>query len=171
MLFILVNPASTKGDFAGSRNSIRDMRKLISDLTPKFPGVTVGLTGEDVIASDEMVTTQIDVKKASQIALLGVTLLFIFAYRGVREPLLAVFALIIGIAWAMGYTTLTIGHLNILSVVFTTILIGLGIDFGIHVLERYREERNAGNDVHASIRSTLNKTGRGNTAGANKFVA
>jgi hopanoid biosynthesis associated RND transporter like protein HpnN len=166
LLFILVNPASTKGDFAGSRNSIRDMRKLISETAPKFPGITVGLTGEDVIASDEMVTTQIDVKRASQIALLGVTILFILAYRGIREPLLAVFALIIGICWSMGYTTLSIGHLNILSVVFTTILIGLGIDFGIHVLERYREERNSGNDVHASIRNTLNKTGRGNTAGA-----
>jgi len=166
LLFILVNPASTKGDFAGSRNSIRLMRKLINELKPQFPGVTVGLTGEDVIASDEMVTTQIDVKNASQIALLGVTLLFIFAYRGVREPLLAIFALLVGICWAMGYTTIIIGHLNILSVVFTTILIGLGIDFGIHILERYREERNAGNDVHSSIRNTLNKTGRGNTTGA-----
>ncbi|MGV7221395.1 MAG: MMPL family transporter [Nitrospinales bacterium] len=166
LLFILVNPASTKGDFAGSRNAIRDMRKLINDLTPQFPGVTVGLTGEDVIASDEMVTTQIDVKKASQIALLGVTILFLLAYRGIREPLFAVVALMVGICWAMGYTTLTIGHLNILSVVFTTILIGLGIDFGIHVLGRYQEERNIGNDVHTSIRNTLHKTGRGNTAGA-----
>jgi hopanoid biosynthesis associated RND transporter like protein HpnN len=166
LLFILVNPTSTKGDFAGSRNSIRDMRKLINDISPKFPGVTVGLTGEDVIASDEMVTTQIDVKKASQISLLGVTILFLLAYRGVREPLLAVFALMIGICWAMGYTTLTIGHLNILSVVFTTILIGLGIDFGIHVLGRYQEERNEGNEVYPSIQNTLNKTGRGNTAGA-----
>jgi hopanoid biosynthesis associated RND transporter like protein HpnN len=142
------------------------MRKLISETAPKFPGITVGLTGEDVIASDEMVTTQIDVKKASQMALLGVTILFLLAYRGVREPLFAVVALMVGICWAMGYTTLTIGHLNILSVVFTTILIGLGIDFGIHVLGRYQEERNIGNDVHTSIRNTLHKTGRGNTAGA-----
>ncbi|MCH8208068.1 MAG: MMPL family transporter [Nitrospinae bacterium] len=166
LLFILVNPASTKGDFAGSRDSIRVMRKLIQDLTPQFPEVKVGLTGEDVIASDEMVTTQVDVKKASKMALLGVTLLFIVAYRGVREPLLAVFALIIGLCWSMGYTTLTIGHLNILSVVFTTILIGLGIDFGIHVLERYREERNAGNEVYPALCNTLNRTGKGNTAGA-----
>ena len=166
LLFILVNPASTKGDFAGSRNSIRAMRKLIKEIAPQFPGVTVGLTGEDVIASDEMVTTQMDVKKASQIAILGVTFLFIFAYRGVREPLLAIFALIVGICWSMGWTTFIIGHLNILSVVFTTILIGLGIDFGIHILERYREERNSGNDVQAAIHNTLSKTGKGNATGA-----
>jgi len=166
LLFILVNPASTKGDFTGSSKSIRVVRRLIQEIKPQFPEVKVGLTGEDVIASDEMVTTQVDVKKASKMALLGVTLLFIVAYRGVREPLLAVFALIIGLCWSMGYTTLTIGHLNILSIVFTTILIGLGIDFGIHVLERYREERNAGNDVYPALCNTLNRTGKGNTAGA-----
>jgi uncharacterized protein len=50
--------------------------------------------------------------------------------------------------------------------VFTTILIGLGIDFGIHILCRYREERRLGNGSCLSMRNTLQQTGRGNLAGA-----
>jgi hopanoid biosynthesis associated RND transporter like protein HpnN len=166
LLFLLLNPLETEGDFAGSKNAIEGIRAIIKDLAPAFPEVTVGVTGGEVISADEMFTTQADVKNASKYALTGVALLFIIFYRRVTEPLLAVFTLIVSIAWAMGYTTLSVGHLNIISVVFTTILIGLGIDFGIHILCRYREERRLGREPYLAMRNTLQQTGRGNLAGA-----
>jgi uncharacterized protein len=166
LLFILLNPQETEGDFAGSKNAIEGIRAIARELAPDFPDVQVGMTGGEVISSDEMFTTHADVKNASKYALTGVALLFILFYRRVTEPLLAVFTLIVSIAWAMGYTTLSVGHLNIISVVFTTILIGLGIDFGIHILCRYREERRLGNGSCLSMRNTLQQTGRGNLAGA-----
>ena len=166
LLFLLLNPQETEGDFAGSKNAIEGIRAIVRELAPDFPEVTVGMTGGEVISSDEMFTTHADVKNASKYALVGVALLFMFFYRGITEPLLAVFTLMVSIAWAMGYTTLAVGHLNIISVVFTTILIGLGIDFGIHILCRYREERRSGNGVCLSMRNTLQQTGRGNLAGA-----
>lgn len=166
MLFILLNPKATKNDFTGSRGSIEEVRKLIKELKPRYPDILVGLTGGDVIASDEMVMTLADVAKASQIALVGVALLFFIFFRGVVKPLLAIFSLLVALCWAMGFTTLTIGHLNILSVVFTTILIGLGIDFGIHILERYREERSSGKEILPALERTIHGTGKGNFAGA-----
>lgn len=166
LLFILLNPQETEGDFAGSKNAIEGIRAIVRDLAPGFPQVTVGMTGGEVISSDEMFTTHSDVKNASKYALIGVSLLFIIFYRRVTEPLLAVFTLMVSITWAMGYTTLAVGHLNIISVVFTTILIGLGIDFGIHILCRYREERRQGNPTCLAMRNTLQQTGRGNLAGA-----
>ncbi len=166
LLFILLNPQETEGDFAGSKNAIEGIRAIVRDLAPGFPKVKVGMTGGEVISSDEMFTTHSDVKNASKYALTGVALLFIIFYRRVTEPLLAVFTLLVSIAWAMGYTTLAVGHLNIISVVFTTILIGLGIDFGIHILCRYREERRMGNEAYLAMRNTLQQTGRGNLAGA-----
>lgn len=166
LLFVLLNPKETEGDFAGSKTSIDLIRGIIDELRPRFPEVTVGLTGGEVIASDEMHTTLTDAQKASEIALVGVAVLFILFFREVSKPLLAVFSLVIGLAWSMGYTTLSVGHLNILSVVFTTILIGLGIDFGIHILGRYREERRLGLDPYNAMSQTLQKTGKGNLAGA-----
>jgi uncharacterized protein len=166
LMFILVTPREDETSFTGTRDSIEFARKLVDETRQKFPQIIVGITGEDVIASDEMVTTQKDVREASILALLGVSLLFILAFRGVVKPLMAVFCLVIAICWSMGFTTLTVGHLNILSVVFTTILIGLGIDFGIHILERYKEERQSGRDVLSSFQKTLQGTGRSNFAGA-----
>jgi hopanoid biosynthesis associated RND transporter like protein HpnN len=166
LLFILLNPLETEGDFAGSKNAIEGIRAIARDLAPDFPAIKVGMTGGEVISSDEMFTTHSDVKNASKYALTGVALLFIIFYRRVTEPLLAVFTLMVSVAWAMGYTTLSVGHLNIISVVFTTILIGLGIDFGIHILCRYREERRLGNEAYLAMRNTLQQTGRGNLAGA-----
>ncbi len=166
LMFILVTPREDETVFTGYRESIDFARKLVDATLEQHPEIQVGITGEDVIASDEMVTTQKDVKKATLVALVGVSFLFIMAFRGVVKPLMAVFCLVIAICWSMGFTTLTVGHLNILSVVFTTILIGLGIDFGIHILERYKEERQSGRDVLSSFQKTLQGTGRGNFAGA-----
>ena len=166
MLFILVIPNDDENSFTGYKDAVEQARQFIAETKKDFPDVTVGLTGEDVISSDEMVTTQSDVETASQIALAGVALLFIIAYQGVVKPLLAVFCLLLGLSWTMGFTTLTIGHLNILSIVFTTILIGLGIDFGIHILERFKEERQQGNEILPALQKTLHCTGKGNFAGA-----
>lgn len=166
LLFVLLNPAETAGDFAGSKNSIDLIRGIIDELRPRFPDVKVGLTGSEVISSDEMHTTMRDAQEASEIALVAVAILFILFFREVSKPILAVFSLVLGLAWSMGYTTLSVGHLNIMSVVFTTILIGLGIDFGIHILSRYREERRLGLDAYNAMSRTLQETGRGNLAGA-----
>jgi uncharacterized protein len=166
LLFVLIVPNDDETSFTGYKDAVEQARQVIAETRKDFPGVTVGLTGEDVISSDEMVTTQSDVETASKIALVGVALLFIIAYQGVVKPLLAVFCLLLGLSWTMGFTTLTIGHLNILSVVFTTILIGLGIDFGIHILERFKEERQQDNEILPALKKTLQGTGKGNFAGA-----
>jgi len=123
LLFILLNPKETEGDFTGSKNAIEGIRAIARGLAPDFPELKVGMTGGEVISSDEMFTTLSDVKNASKYALVGVALLFMLFYRSITEPLLAVFTLLVSIAWAMGYTTLAVGHLNIISVVFTVISI------------------------------------------------
>ena len=166
LLFTLLVPNNDKTSFTGYKDAVALARQAIAETRKDFPDIRVGLTGEDVISSDEMVTTQADVETASKIALTGVALLFIIAYRGVVKPLLAVFCLLLALCWTMGFTALTIGHLNILSIVFTTILIGLGIDFGIHILERYKEERQSGHEILEALQKTVQGTGRGNFSGA-----
>ena len=166
LLFILAVPNEDETSFTGYKDSVYSARELIAEVKKDFPSISVGLTGEDVISTDEMITTQKDVELASKIALGGVALLFIIAFKGIVKPLLAVFSLLVALAWSLGFTSLTVGHLNILSVVFTTILIGLGIDFGIHILERYKEERKEGDDISTALQKTLQGTGQGNFSGA-----
>ncbi|MEK9627926.1 MAG: MMPL family transporter [Nitrospinota bacterium] len=166
LLFILAVPNEDETSFTGYKDSVYSARDLIAEVKKDFSDIEVGLTGEDVISTDEMVTTQKDVELASKIALIGVALLFIIAFKGIVKPLLAVFSLLVALAWSLGFTSVTVGHLNILSVVFTTILIGLGIDFGIHILERFKEERQSGSDILEALNKTLHGTGKGNFSGA-----
>ena len=81
---------------------------------------------------------------ASLVSMVGVGLLFVAGFGGVRHALLANLILLVGMAWAFGYVTLTVGHLNILSVSFTVTLIGIGIDFGVYYVARYLQLRGEG---------------------------
>ncbi|MBC8289732.1 MAG: MMPL family transporter, partial [Planctomycetes bacterium] len=63
--------------------------------------------------------------------------------------------------WTFGYTTLAIGHLNILSVSFAAILIGLGIDFGIHYLAKYLELRHRSLPLREALGESSSTVGAG----------
>ena len=89
-----------------------------------------------------MVLSEEDSTRASWLALLGVAVLYFVVYRGCRYPLLTVATLVVGTLWALGWATLTVGHLNILSATFAVMLIGLG-DYGVLWVARYDEARRA----------------------------
>ena len=164
--YVFINPEENQSDFARGVVPINITRNYIKKLQDKYPGVIAGVTGPTALASDEMVTTSNDMVRASLISLAGVSLLFIISLKRFILPIIAVFTLVISLCWSLGFTTLTVGHLNILSVVFTTILIGLGIDFAIHFITRFQEEQTLEDNVTASITNSLIGTGKGVIAGA-----
>lgn len=145
--------------------AIPQLRGQIDLLSARHPQVTLGLTGMPVLEFDEMNSSQKDTMRASLLSLVGVSCVFIAGFGGLRRPLLAVAALLIGIAWSMGYITFSVGHLNILSVAFGVILIGLGIDFGIHYLARYLEDRERLLETDAALIETAQSVGPGIVTG------
>ncbi len=100
-----------------------------------------------------MAASQSDSNFASWLALAGVALLYLVVYRGFRYPLVTVSALVVGTIWALGWLTLTVGHLNILSSAFAVMLIGMG-DYGILWVTRFAQERQAGLDIAPAMRQT-----------------
>ena len=145
--------------------AIPKLRSQIEAVRSRHPRVTMGLTGMPVLEFDEMSSSQRDSLRASMLSLLGVSCVFIAGFGGLRRPLLAVAALLMGIAWSMGYITLVVGHLNILSIAFGVILIGLGIDFGIHYLARYLEDREQMPETDAALIETAQSVGPGIVTG------
>lgn len=165
-LFVLVDDRTTQGSFVKHAASLRAIRAHIRDLQREFPDVKAGVTGNNALSSDEMVAAQQDTILATVIAIVGVAVLFIVTFRQLLQPLLVVATLLIALCWTLGFTTLTIGHLNILSVSFLPILIGLGIDFGIHLLARYGEERPRHASFHTALSLAYRHTGTGVVAAA-----
>ena len=125
-------------------------------LTPQN-GVTVRLTGGVVISTEELESVTTGATNAGLVSLVLVTLLLAWGIRSLRLVLAILAALIAGLVWTAGFTTLAIGHLNLVSVAFAVLFIGLGVDFGIHFALRFREERLDAGDPD----DVLRRTGRG----------
>ncbi len=89
----------------------------------------------------------------------AITVLFLF--RRVADMLIClvpVVASIILILGGMGYAGMPLG---IATSMFASLAVGVGVDFAIHVLERYRLERRSGSDHELALSATFEKTGRG----------
>lgn len=149
-----------------TEKAVKRMRELISQTILEVPGLNVGLTGEPVLEVDEMLQSQSDTTKATIISLVAVALIFIFGYHETGRPLKATFCLLIGLAYTMGYTTLVVGHLNILTITFVPILVGMAIDFGVHLITRYEEELRRGRTEYQALDKAIVFTGLGIFTGA-----
>jgi hopanoid biosynthesis associated RND transporter like protein HpnN len=74
--------------------------------------------------------------------------------------------LIVGLAYTLAFATVTVGHLNILTITFVPILIGLAIDYGVHLITRYEEEMRHGKTREAALTKAMTFTGQGILMGA-----
>lgn len=161
MGFVLVTPNNTSTDFSGGAKSLLKLRTICEEVEAEYTDITIGMTGIPVLEADEMQRSQLDMMKASGISFVGVGCILLIGFRGFRHPFLALMMLAVGLSWALGFTTLVVGHLNILSVSFAAILIGLGIDFAIHYMARYLELRHQNEKFEDSLSLTSKSVGTG----------
>src|SRR5207253_3961292 len=89
---------------------------------------------------DEMRTTDTDSTRAEIVALTAVFFGLVVLLRSIWLAVAAELALGVGIAWTFGWATVTLGELNLLSIVFMLALIGIGMDYLVQILTRYRQE-------------------------------
>jgi hopanoid biosynthesis associated RND transporter like protein HpnN len=146
--------------------AVRRLRQLVDETELEVPGMNVGITGEPVLEYDEMLQSQKDSTIATILSLILVALIFIYGYHATGRPLKATLCLLVGIAYTMGFTTLAVGHLNILTITFVPILIGLAIDFGVHLITRYEEELRHGRSQRQALEKAIVYTGAGIFTGA-----
>jgi|GEM_PF-1202493 len=103
------------------------------------PAVRAGLTGLPEYAIDDRDAVQHDLAVLSPVSFVLILLLFVGAFAALRRPLAVMLALLAGVAATLGLAAVWPGHLTLLSAFFGSILFGLGVDFGIHVVDRTEE--------------------------------
>ncbi|MGE0491635.1 MAG: MMPL family transporter [Vulcanimicrobiota bacterium] len=163
---LLVKPTLSDDRVSPTGPSVDRIRTIISELTPHYPGLRIRVTGEPVLLTDERRTCGLDSIKSSTITLILITLLFTLGFGEFRRPAMAMLALVVGLTWTLGFTTLTVGHLNFITVTYISMLCGLGIDFGIHITFRYYEERVHGKPPDEALDVTARGTGLDTFIGA-----
>ncbi len=160
-LLLFVTPKSTDSSFSDKLDALKQLRANIARLQKtSYQDIQAGVTGQEALNQDEMSTAFRDISIATIISLVGLAILLIVFWRGIRYPFLELTELIIALSWTFGLTTLFIGHLNILSITFAPLLLGLGIDYGIHWLARYQEEKQQmGLTRQEALRATMLRLG------------
>lgn len=166
--FVLLRLARDKdtSSFTHGTEAVDALRDLIAHTQAAHPETKIGLTGLPIMEIDEMRSSQTSMFWASLVSMIGVGIIFVAGFGGVRHALLANLILIVGMAWAFGYVTLSVGHLNILSVTFTVTLIGIGIDYGVYYVARYLQLRGEKKSTDEAIMETSRGAGPAITTGA-----
>ena len=147
-------------------DAVKRLEWLVEKTKSEVPGLNVGITGEPVLEQAEMEQSQKDTTVASIASLIICALIFIYGYQETGRPIKATFCLLVGLAYTMAFTTLVVGHLNILTITFVPILIGLAIDYGVHLISRYEEELRRGKTQEAALTKAMIYTGQGIFTGA-----
>jgi hopanoid biosynthesis associated RND transporter like protein HpnN len=162
-LLLNIAPADSAQD---GPNPVDVIQADVASVRAQFPGLDAGMTGGPALARAEESTTQHDMMLGSILAVTGLIALLVIPFRGVVEPLFAILALLTGVAWSFGFTTLVVGHLNLLSAVFTSVLAGIGINFPIHLMARYDEARRQRIPMPEAVELAVVNTGTGVFASA-----
>jgi predicted RND superfamily exporter protein len=170
LLFIRVTPRGRGEAINAYAGAIDAIRARIRRADAQHPDIPVGLTGIEVIENDETAVASRDSTIASIVAVALIAVLLVAAFHSWRVPLLIIVSLLVGVAWSFGFVTLAIGYLQVISVIFTVMLLGLGVAFGIHIATRFELVRHEHPDTPegfcAAMRDTFQTIGPGVITGA-----
>ena len=97
--------------------------------------------------------------KSTLLTVLVCTLIVIVLMRSVKLGLVTALPIVLITGWIMGLMYVMGYSLNMVTASITAMTVGVGMDFSIHIMERYREERRSGRDVVPALERTLSTTG------------
>ncbi len=152
---LIARPVDLSGSFAADSRTIARLREIVDRVALSHPTVNCLVSGEPVINTDEMVGALNDSIKCSLTALVLVSLILALAFADPLRPLCAVISLLVGLSWSFAFAALTLGTLNLLTVHFATILVGLCATFAIQLLSHYQDLRGKWADDQHTPRQVL----------------
>jgi len=142
---IILHPRLNYGSLGPGGAAIDMVRGIVRDLDlERDYGVRVRMTGSVALEYDELDTLRQNMGLASLLSFVFVGILLVWGMRSgilVGSTLITLF---VGLVLTAGWATFAVGELNLISVAFAVLFIGLGEDFGVHFCLRYRAEANKG---------------------------
>ncbi len=137
LYFVFIQPDDPRSSAATIEPFVRRVRETVEAADLASVGIQAGLTGLPQYALDDRTTIENDISTLSLVAFSAILALFAAAFRSLLRPMLAMVALVVGVAATLGVASGYPGHLTLLSAFFASILFGLGIDAGIHIISHF----------------------------------
>lgn len=157
---IVVQPTLDYSTLAPAEQAIAAIRKTAASLNlDQIHGVSVRLTGGVPLREEEFKSVRDGMGLAGVISLVLVSALVFLGLRSLRLMLSTLATLLMGLVWTAAFAALSIGHLNLLSVGFAVLFIGLAVDFSLQLGLRYREGVDRGLKQERAFRDAAARTG------------
>ena len=136
------------------------IRQAALDLRfPEAYGAHVRLTGQVAIADEEFGTLKEGAELNGTLTILAVLIILWLALRSGRIILAVFVSLIAGLAMTAALGLTMVSALNLISIAFAVLFVGIGVDFGLQFSVRYRAERHDHDQIDAALRSSAMKAG------------
>lgn len=159
LLLFYLQPSFPVDDIGATHEITVALERLASEIEAEFPGVEVGLGGGVPQNRLQYDALRYDMTVPTLIALVLIVVLFLLSFERVRNIMLGIVALIVGIVLTVGVLAVTIGQISIVTSVFAVILVGLGVDFGIHLVTNFDDFRARGESAPDAIRHAMGSSG------------
>ncbi|GEM_PF-5544718 len=138
-LLVIVNGHAKPHDIVAARATYEAAQKITVPA-----GVKASMTGGYVVRVETERQVKADLIGTSAFSIVGVLLLFLLGFREWRSLLFATVPIMVGLILTLGFTQLMYGHISGLSVVFSAMVVGIGIDFPLQFYNRWRSEGHVG---------------------------
>lgn len=137
---------------ADAKQVLEEMRNIIRQI-PAPEGIIVNIGGDKV--ADVIIDEQIgpDMGRTSSLSMMGIIIVLLLMFWSFKYALSPIAALGIGITWAFGYIGLVGMNMNSATSGVISMIMGIGIDFGIQIVTRFRDELQLMNADKAIIKT------------------
>ncbi|MGZ5575486.1 MAG: MMPL family transporter [Methylobacter sp.] len=134
-------------------------REISHAIMAENPSLSIRITGETALEHEELESVT---KGATFSGLLSLVLVFAIQWVGLRSVKLLIttyIVLVMGLILTAGFAAITVGHLNVISIAFASLYIGLGVDYAIHICLHYREGKANGLSNTEAILDSIRDVG------------
>jgi hopanoid biosynthesis associated RND transporter like protein HpnN len=157
---VVLQPALDFGKIQPAKAAIDGIRAIAQRLNAAEPEpVSVRLSGSVAMEHEELASVSASAGIGGLATLLLVCAVLYVALRSWRLLVISVVTLFAGLAYTAAFAAATVGHLNLLSILFVVLNVGLGSDYVIHVLLRYRELVAEGHAAEPALLQTMRGVG------------
>ena len=160
--FIIIDPVLDGETLAGGEAAIQSIYRIRDELSlNEANGIRVRLTGDVVLNYETLLVVSKSMGLMTLASFLLVALVLVIGLGSTRLVLANLMTLFFGFIWTLGFALFAVGRLNLISVAFGVLFIGLSIDYGIQYCIRYRELVTSGLDHRGAVIETAKGLGVG----------
>ena len=150
--FLLVQPVVDFQSLQPAERSLLALRERAEGVEKRFgKRVRIRTTGVFPLSYEEMEHLDSQTFVAGSLSFVAVGALLFLGLGSGRLVIASLFTLLAGLGSTAGFAALGVGHLNLISVAFAVLFIGLSIDFAIHLCVSFREHLHEGQEHDAAL--------------------